>query len=85
MIFNKYIFFYRGLCSIYRPKAGKFSSSSVPRTEKEDDEEYYNNSHWLKRPSQLLDAQTPDDTYIAQPSNHVLYYDATSLYPTSGK
>jgi hypothetical protein len=34
---------------------------------------YHNNAHWLHPPE------------LAQPSNFVAYYDATSLYPSSGE
>ena len=67
------IFSLRGLCSIFRGEAGGQSERFANNDDEVDYEavrNYHNNAHWL-----------PD----GQASNYVAYYDATSLYPSSGK
>jgi hypothetical protein len=46
---------------------------------------YCNNSHWLSKdspPSESISAAKKSTPHL---SNHVAYYDAASLYPTSGE
>ena len=59
----------RGLCTILRTAAG-----GQNRVADFDVPEYKNNSHWV-----LPDGGAAED------SNYVCYYDAASLYPSSGK
>ncbi len=70
---KKYTFF-SGLTTILRSEAGG-QSDRFGHDDDDDDlqRNYHNNAHWL-HPSKL-----------AQPSNFVAYYDATSLYPSSGE
>ena len=42
-------------------------------------EAYRNNAHLVDRITE------PADGFVPQASNHLLYYDAASLYPSSGK
>lgn len=76
----------RGLCSVFRSRAGTFSPSApaadpdeaandLLHVEVEDGPNYTNNHHVLKD-------ETPAG---GGPSRYVGYYDATSLYPSSGK
>jgi len=63
--------FFSGLCSIFRSEAG----GQTERFDGVDANDpmrahYRNNSHWLKD---------------GEASNFVAYYDATSLYPSSGE
>ena len=86
---KKYIFIYSsrcfclfllcsGLCTIFRSEAGgqteRFDEEDVDKTRN-----YHNNAHWLK------DDNDSTDGGGGQPSNFVAYYDATSLYPSSGE
>ena len=64
----------RGLCSVYRSKAGK-----VPGGEEE--EQPCHNSHWLRGPTE----EGGEDLPLGGPSRYVGYYDAASLYPASSK
>ena len=41
--------------------------------------QYRNNAHLLDKVSE------PGDSFVPEDSNHLLYYDAASLYPSSGK
>ncbi len=69
--------FFRGLTSVYRSKAGGQDLEDADNTNVDDDDEdddeinYRNNSHWKKASTCGL-------------SNYVSYYDAASLYPSSG-
>ena len=58
-----------GLCVVARSEAGTFP------TNPEDTQALLHNSHWL--PSEPSDQS-------GLPSRHVAYYDAASLYPSSG-
>jgi hypothetical protein len=40
--------------------------------------QYRNNAHLLDKVSE------PGDSFVPEDSNHLLYYDAASLYPSSG-
>ena len=63
----------RGLTSIYRSKAGGQDLENVDGKDDDDQElDYRNNSHWKKAEQ-------------CGQSNYVSYYDAASLYPSSGK
>ena len=64
--------FCRGLCTILRSAAG--GQDCVTDW---DSREYKNNSHWLEDDG-AADGEPQD-------SNFVCYYDAASLYPSSGK
>jgi len=70
---KKYTFF-SGLTTILRSEAGG-QSDRFGHDDDDDDlqRNYHNNAHWLHPPE------------LAQPSNFVAYYDATSLYPSSGE
>ena len=61
-----------GLCSIFRSEAGGQADrfDSAEAEAADQDLNYRNNSHWLNN---------------GEPSNFVAYYDATSLYPSSGE
>ena len=68
----------RGLTSVYRSKAGGQDleddvddDDDVVVDDDEDEVNYRNNSHWKKASTCGL-------------SNYVSYYDAASLYPSSG-
>ena len=77
--------FFRGLTSVYRSKAGGQDLEDADNTNDNDDDDddddnddddddeinYRNNSHWKKASMCGL-------------SNYVSYYDAASLYPSSG-
>ncbi len=72
--------FFRGLTSVYRSKAGGQDLEDADNTNVDDDDDddddddeinYRNNSHWKKASMCSL-------------SNYVSYYDAASLYPSSG-
>jgi len=68
---------YRGLCTILRSEAGGQDDILQDVVDDDDDgaflkKTYSNNSHWL-----------PEGQPKA--SNHVAYYDAASLYPSSGE
>ena len=74
----KILFFYLGgLCSIFRRQAGNLFSDNIDGDNDDTAEidknsfNYCHNSHWLNSDSDL--------------SKYVGYYDATSLYPSSGK
>jgi len=60
-----------GLCTVVRSEAGNLSDN--PR---QDERAYLNNQH-------IFDVSQPG--ILGGPSNHVGYYDAASLYPSSGK
>ena len=64
----------RGLCTVIRSEAGE-----VPGQDKSEDRDYRNNQH-------LFDVLGSDDlsNVLGGPSKHVGYYDAASLYPSSG-
>ena len=74
--------FFRGLTSVYRSKAGGQDLEDADNDDDDDDDDnddddddeinYRNNSHWKKASTCGL-------------SNYVSYYDAASLYPSSGK
>ena len=77
------LFLLRGLCTILRTAAGgqnKIEDFDVP--------EYGNNFHWLQQqqPPEAIDDDDDADA-AASPgnSNYVCYYDAASLYPSSGE
>jgi len=74
MFHTKKYSFFSGLTTILRSEAGG-QSDRFGHDDDDDDlqRNYHNNAHWL-HPSKL-----------AQPSNFVAYYDATSLYPSSGE
>jgi hypothetical protein len=59
-----------GLCSIFRSEAGGQADRFDSAAEADQDLNYRNNAHWLNN---------------GEPSNFVAYYDATSLYPSSGE
>jgi len=60
-----------GLCSIFRSEAGgQADRFDSAEAEADQDLNYRNNAHWLNN---------------GEPSNFVAYYDATSLYPSSGE
>jgi len=65
---------FRGLCTVIRSEAGE-----VPGQDKSEDRNYRNNQH-------LFDVLGSDDlsNVLGGPSKHVGYYDAASLYPSSG-
>lgn len=73
MVPSSSLFFHfaRGLCSVYRSEAGQIVGQ-------EDDFCRHNNSHWLPRSEDGRDFQP-------RPSRTVAYYDAASLYPSSGE
>ena len=48
----------------------------------DDDPAYRNNAHLLSNDD---DDDDDDDEKMGQHSNHVAYYDAAALYPSSGK
>lgn len=62
-----------GLCSVYRSEAGRIG-------ENPDSENLKNNAHWLSEAEEY-----DDGPFQPQPSNTVAYYDAASLYPSSGE
>jgi hypothetical protein len=71
---------FRGLTSVYRSKAGGQDLEDAAAAADDDDDDdddnddeinYRNNSHWKKASMCCL-------------SNYVSYYDAASLYPSSG-
>jgi hypothetical protein len=71
---NTLIWFFRGLTSVYRSKAGGQDLEDADNDDDDDDDDeinYRNNSHWKKASTCGL-------------SNYVSYYDAASLYPSSG-
>jgi len=77
----------RGLCSIYRTEAGGHQDL-------DETDAYYNNYHWLPffdaasgAGMENIDEAKPANASESScgPSNYVLYYDAASLYPSSGK
>lgn len=74
-----HIFFCRGLCSVFRSKAGQMTAGENDRHEEEKGEEeasstnFLHNSHWIK------------DPHHSGPSRYVGYYDAASLYPSSSE
>jgi hypothetical protein len=60
-----------GLCSIFRSEAGgQADRFDSAEAAADQDLNYRNNAHWLNN---------------GEPSNFVAYYDATSLYPSSGE
>ena len=71
--------FFRGLTSVYRSKAGGQDLEDADNTNDNDDDDeddddeinYRNNSHWK-------------NASMCGLSNYVSYYDAASLYPSSG-
>ena len=54
-----------------------------PHDHDPDSAHYLNNSHWLP-PFNEGDPSAAAEGSFAAPSNYVLYYDAASLYPSSG-
>ena len=60
----------RGLCTILRSEAGGQTDLEETNVDVTVNRAYKNNAHWLPQ---------------GQNSNFVAYYDAASLYPTSGK
>ena len=60
-----------GLCSIFRRQAGQMFEDGKTDEINCNKNEYCNNTHWLQGDSDK--------------SKYVGYYDATSLYPSSGK
>jgi len=63
----------RGLTTVFRSKAGHCFEAAP--TEDNSDSDYWNNAHWLES----------NKNWAPAPSNFVHYYDAASLYPSSGK
>ena len=73
-----YLFFlssHSGLCTILRSEAGGQVDAIAEGCD--DDPAYRNNAHLL--------GNNDDDEKMGQHSNHVAYYDAAALYPSSGK
>ena len=72
----------RGLCVVARNRAGQSdclpSANSV--VDDDDDVESRHNSHWLP-----CNNDDDDDDDKSGPSRWINYYDAASLYPSSGK
>jgi hypothetical protein len=73
------LFGFRGLCSIYRSQAGEFTVRD------NFDRNYYNNSHWLHSHQAQNEEHLHFTGVVGQPSKFVQYYDAASLYPSSGE
>ncbi len=71
--YNSIFYFSSGLTTILRSEAGGQSDRFGPTEDIELQQNYHNNAHWLHPPEAAL------------PSNFVAYYDATSLYPSSGE
>ncbi len=71
------IFFFSGLCSVFRSKAGRMTAKENDQEDEEEEEasstNFLHNSHWIK------------DPHKSGPSRYVGYYDAASLYPSSSK
>ena len=67
----------RGLCAVYRSKAGDLEGEENTPP---------HNSHWLSADN-AADATASDisASALGGPSRYVGYYDATSLYPSSSK
>ena len=70
-VFIRFFYFFSGLCTILRSEAGGQEERFEGETSAAAGD-YCNNAHWLGETN-------------AQASNYVAYYDATSLYPSSGK
>ena len=69
---------YRGLCTVLRSEAGDLPGhGDDDKAEEEEDRDYRNNQH-------LFDMLGQTDV-LGGPSKHVGYYDAASLYPSSGR
>jgi hypothetical protein len=76
---------------VYRSSAG----SACPGKERFSRSQYANNSHWLKNEGTHFDNDDDDDDdddndggddeNDDDDSNFVAYYDAASLYPSSGE
>ena len=76
-----FYFFFRGLTQVLRSAAGcqeKFENGDDGDKKKKWSDSYRNNHHLLDR------VTSPEDEFTPGPSNHLLYYDAASLYPSSG-
>ena len=75
----------RGLCAVYRTAAGKppsdFDNEEAPHPAPEDQPGYRNNAHWLLTSS----GEDRSAQFNSMPSKTVAYYDAASLYPSSGE
>ena len=81
-IIKKHIYFlssHSGLCTILRSEAGGQVDAIAEGCD--DDPAYRNNAHLLSND----DDDDDDDEKMGQHSNHVAYYDAAALYPSSGK
>ena len=72
----------RGLTSVFRPKAGHHFEKE---TDDNKDPDYWNNLHWLSTEPDAAVDDGKEKRWFPGPSNFVHYYDATSLYPSSGK
>lgn len=92
------LLFCSGLCTVLRSRAGHLPSSAnelddeaLPHEDNDDDpEESAHNSHWLpkRHARRRPDQQRPhldQARSVGGPSRYVGYYDAASLYPSSGE
>jgi hypothetical protein len=74
-----FFFFSRGLTQVLRSVAGGQELFENGDPSRPWSDRYRNNAH-------LVDlCRQPSDSFEPGRSNHLLYYDAASLYPSSGK
>ncbi len=81
------IFFHSGLCAVYRSEAGHQAPSDEEEEGPQARRSYLNNSHWLSSGEGGGGGGGEEGAppFAPQPSKKVAYYDAASLYPSSGK
>jgi len=79
----------RGLCAVYRAAAGQLSRSTSADGDAAvadvEDRNWKNNAHWLPDENEQAEAEAGGGTFLPEPSKRVVYYDAASLYPSSGE